>query len=317
MNINRHTPILFFVLCFALSGGSIAARATHRTTQENARRPDAAARVETVAFESKLVAAKLPYVVVLPPGYDAAASRNVRYPVLYLLHGLGGNPRHWLGFDLTKLAATRSMIFVAPVGRDGFYTDSVSKPNDKFESYIMRELIPDVDRRFRTRATREGRAIAGLSMGGYGALKFGVKHAEQFSFAGSMSGALASASYRRPEDLGQSFRALLTSIFGGADSQVKIENDLFRLVRETSVERRAALPFLYLDCGTEDFLFESNRLFATLLTEQKIPHEYRQLPGAHTPRYWTQQLPEVIEAAAHAMKIQASTPTANTATAGN
>jgi len=316
MNVNRHTATLFFIFTVILSGGNVIAHTTP-ATQESARRSDVAARVETVAFESKLVAAKLPYVVVLPPGYDAAASRAVRYPVLYLLHGLSGNPRNWLGFDLVKLAATRSMIFVAPVGRDGFYTDSVSKPNDKFESYIMRELIPDVDRRFRTRATREGRAIAGLSMGGYGALKFGVKHAEQFSFAGSMSGALASASYRRPEDLGQSFRALLTSIFGAADSRVKIENDLFRLVREASAERRAALPFLYFDCGTEDFLFESNRLFATLLTEQKIPHEYRQLPGAHTPRYWTQQLPEVIEAATRAMKIQASTPTANTATAGN
>lgn len=270
-----------------------------------------AARVETVDFESKLVGSKLPYIVVLPPGYDDASSRSVRYPVIYLLHGFGGNPRNWLGFDLIKHAARHRMIFVALEGRNSFYSDSATVPNEKFESYIMRELVPDVDRRFRTTPRREGRAVVGLSMGGYGALKLGLKYPSEFALAASMSGAVRSASYQRESDITQSFREVLVRIFGAADGKTKIENDLLRLVREFPTERRAELPFIYLDCGTEDFLFESNRAFANLLTEAKIKHEYRELPGSHTGKYWAQQLPEIIEVAARVVSV----PTAATAAA--
>ena len=82
-----------------------------------------------------------------------------------------------------------------PEGNNSWYTDSAAVPTDKYESYIMQELIPNVDKRFRTISTREGRAIAGLSMGGYGALKFGVKYPQQFVFVGSMSGALGAATW--------------------------------------------------------------------------------------------------------------------------
>ncbi len=82
------------------------------------------------------------------------------------------------------------------------------------------------------------------------------------------------------------------------DDPVRPANDIFKIVRELPAERFASLPFIYLDCGTEDFLIESNRQMAALLTERKIPHEYRQLPGKHDWPYWDRQVQEVLRLAA-------------------
>src|ERR1044071_5566858 len=135
-------------------------------------------RYETVQFESKLVGAPLPYNVLLRSAYKRGSSKNRRYPVLYLLHGLGGSAGDWVSerARLADYAASYPFIIVVPEGKDGWYTDSATEPNAKFESYFIEELMPDVARRFRTVAAREGRAVAGLSMGGYGSLKFALKH---------------------------------------------------------------------------------------------------------------------------------------------
>src|SRR5258708_33629365 len=151
--------------------------------------PAKTARVDTVKFESKMMGRELPYNVVLPPDYDK--QKTTRYPVLYLLHGLFGHYDNWVSKTrLKEHAAQFQIIIVTPEGNNGWYTDSATVPADKYESYILQELIPDVQQRYRTIETRAGRAVAGLSMGGYGALKFGVKHPESFVFAASMSGAL-------------------------------------------------------------------------------------------------------------------------------
>src|ERR1041385_6730043 len=151
-------------------------------------------RCETVPFESRLVGASLPYNVVLPADYNRASSKQKRYSVVYLLHGLGGSAADWVSnrSHLADYAAQYPFIIVVPEGKDGWYTDGIA-PAEKFESYFVEELIPDVDRRFRTLPAREGRAVAGLSMGGYGSMKFALKHPELFAFAASMSGALAVA----------------------------------------------------------------------------------------------------------------------------
>ncbi|HEX8557096.1 MAG TPA: alpha/beta hydrolase family protein [Pyrinomonadaceae bacterium] len=261
----------------------------------------AARRHETVAFESRLVGAPLPYNVILPAGYGSAGER--RYPVLYLLHGLGGGAGDWVSARarLAEHAAPYPFIVVAPEGRDAWYTDSATAPAEKFESYIVRELIPDVDRRFRTVAAREGRAVAGLSMGGYGSLKFGLKHPELFAFAGSMSGALQAASWLPDERLPAFVRPSIARVYGPADApdnETRKANDIFRLARALTPEQVRALPFLYLDCGTEDFLLGGNRDFAALLVEKKITHEFRQLPGGHSWPYWDRQVQEVLRLAA-------------------
>jgi putative tributyrin esterase len=273
----------------------------------------APARVDTVNFESKLVGQALPYHVVLPSDYDMLKERATRYPVLYLLHGLAGSHDDWVSnrAHLAEHAAHYRIIIVTPEGHDGWYTDSATVPNERYESYIVQELLPDVERRYRTIATRAGRAIAGLSMGGYGALKFGVKYPDKFIFAASMSGAHGAPTWD-PNDKGllAFVKPSIVRAYGAMDTPVRPANDLFKLFDELPAERIAQLPFLYLDCGTEDFLIDSNRALAALLLKRKIPHEFRELPGAHTWPYWDNQVQEILRIAARRLAApQASAAT--------
>jgi putative tributyrin esterase len=256
--------------------------------------------VEAVQFESRLVAAALPYNVVLPADYKRGSSKQKRYPVVYLLHGLTGSAGDWISnrAHLADHAAQYNFIIVVPEGHDGWYTDSATVPNEKYESYIVQELIPDVDRRFRTIPLREARAIAGLSMGGYGSLKFGLKYPALFAFAASMSGALAAPSLPLDETTPGWVRPSIERAYGAIDTQTRRDNDIFRIVRELPQASIAGLPYFYLDCGTEDGLLASNRDFAALLTEKKIPHEFRELPGQHDWPYWDRQVQEILKIAA-------------------
>lgn len=262
-------------------------------------------RVETVQLKSKLVGVTLPYNVVLPVDYEAAEARGARYPVLYLLHGLTGHYSDWTERSgVAAYAAQYHLIVVTPEGNNGWYTDSPTEPAEKYESYILQELIPDVDGRYRTIKAREGRAIAGLSMGGYGALKFGVKHPELFIFAGSLSGALKAGAWRQSELNDLTWALIKQTLQRAIGPEGSPTNDLFKLFREVPRERIGSLPYFYLDCGTEDLLFASNRELSGLLLERKIPHEYRQLPGKHEWPYWDAQVRDVLRLAAQ--KMQAS-----------
>lgn len=265
-------------------------------------------RVQTVHFESTMVGKTLPYNVLLPIDYNQRAARTKRYPVLYLLHGLTGHYTNWLEHaQLADYAKPYELIIIMPEGNDGWYSDSASVPTDKYESYIVRELIPDVEKRFRVSTKRGGRAIAGLSMGGYGALKFGVKYPELFAFAGSLSGALGAASWTEADLRGFEFIwRTLAPIFGLEDSPMRAANDVNKLYREVPASRIAALPYVYLDCGTEDPLLSSSRSLAAILLERKIPHEYRQLPGTHAWPYWDAQVQEVLRIAARKLREPAA-----------
>lgn len=262
------------------------------------------ARVRTIPFASKLVGKTLPYNVVLPVNYDKPSAASMRYPVLYLLHGLFGHYDNWTTkTKLSDYASRYSMIIVTPEGNDGWYTDSATVAADKYETYVIEELIPDVQHRYRTIKAREGRAVAGLSMGGYGALKFGVKYPEKFNFVASMSGAFGAASWTESDLRGlEAIWRTLSPVFGQADSPTRPANDLYKLYRELTPERIAALPFVYLDCGTEDQLLSGNRAFVDILLAKKIRHEYRQLPGTHAWTYWDTQVQEVLRIAARKLQ---------------
>jgi S-formylglutathione hydrolase FrmB len=260
------------------------------------------ASVETIQFRSSLINATLPYNVILPPDYRR--SKTTRYPVLYLLHGLGGHYGDWLvRTNVADYAAQYRMIIVMPEGNDSWYVDGAAGTNDKYESYILKELLPDVDKRYRTIQSRYGRGIAGLSMGGYGAIKFGLKTPSTFAFAGSMSGALSPASWTQ-DDLKnlKSIYDSLPAVFGAAGSDVRKTNDIFQIAQGLSAARIAGLPYFYLDAGTEDFFFEGNHRFADLLREKKIPHEYRELPGDHSWQFWNRQVKEVLKIAAEKLR---------------
>jgi S-formylglutathione hydrolase FrmB len=261
--------------------------------------------METVQFQSELIHRTLPYNVILPTDYDR--SRTTRYPVLYLLHGHTGHYGDWITHThLADYAAPYRMIIVTPEGDNSWYTDSAGVPADKYETYIVHELIPDVQRRYRTIEARYGRAIAGLSMGGYGAFKFALKYPESFAFAGSMSGSFGVTRYTVNE-IGTTNWDAFVQVFGPVGSETRKANDLFALTKELSPGRVAALPFFYFDCGTQDAPqhFDPNRELSQLFLEKKIAHEYRELPGGHDWDYWDAQVQEVVKIAAQRMR---STP---------
>lgn len=258
-------------------------------------------RVETVRFQSKMLNTTVPYNVILPTDYDT--SPTTRYAVLYLLHGLTGHYSDWASrSNVADYAQQYRLIVVMPEGNDGWYTNSATITTDKYESYILDELIPDVQQRYRTIEARYGRAIAGLSMGGFGAIKFGLKSPQTFVFAASMSGAFAIT--RIPEkDLGPLGQVLL-KLFGPTGSDTRKANDIFDILENLPATRVASLPYFYFDCGTEDPLptvFSSNRDLAKLMADKKIPHEFRQLPGDHSWSYWNRQVKHVLDVAADKM----------------
>ena len=245
--------------------------------------------VEDRSFDSVSLGRRMSYRVILPPGY---ADSLRRYPTLYLLHGLTGNYRDWeTRTDVFRYSRAFELVIVMPDGEDSWYTDSQGTPAAKFESYIARDLIADVDETYRTIATRHGRAIAGLSMGGYGALKFGLKYPRLFAFAGSFSGALGAGNANFTGGRNEKLAKELLTIYGPAGSQTRVDNDLVVALEKGDL---AALPFIYLDCGADDGLLEMNRAFAAALQKKKARYEYREVPGAHTWDYWDRQLPLML-----------------------
>lgn len=256
--------------------------------------------VQRVTLESKLLGRAIDYSILYPINYQRAGNAEKKFPVVYLLHGYTGHHTNWIERTRVALYATHFDLFIVMVeGENGWYTDSATVPNDKFESYILQELMPDVEKRFRVSAERDGRAIAGLSMGGYGALKFGFKYPSRFGMVASMSGALGAASWT-DSDLKnlEAVRQSLLKTLGPIGSSTRLQNDLLKLTREVSADGIKLLPVIYFDCGTEDQLFPTNRSYADLLVERKIPHEFRQLPGNHSWPYWDQQVREILSLAA-------------------
>ncbi len=252
--------------------------------------------VENHKLNSKLMAREMPYRVILPINYKLEKAQ--RYPVLYLLHGLTGHFDNWTDKSkLAEYAAKYNYVIVTPEGNNGWYSDSATVPTDRYETYITQELIPEIDKNFRTVADRNHRVVAGLSMGGYGSIKFGLKNAEMFALVGSFSGALGAASFT-DKILGNSWKVLtdsIMSVYAMEDSPTRKQNDIFRIVREMPADKVKTLPFIYLDCGTEDGLINSNRDFVNLLLEKKVKHEFRQLPGAHDWKFWDAQVQEFLE----------------------
>ena len=289
---NYKNKIALILLFFTVFSAAFSAAAQTVKPQAEVSKP----ALETYKLNSKLMAREMPYRVILPSNYNAETGK--KFPTLYLLHGLTGHFDNWANnTKLTDYAKNYNYIIVMLEGDNGWYTDSSSVANDKYESYIVQELIPEIDKKYRTVSDREHRAIAGLSMGGYGSIKFGLKYPEKFILAGSFSGALQAASFTE-KMLGNGWKALTDSIvgvYGADDSQTRKDNDIFKIVREMPAEKIKNLPFIYSDCGTEDGLIATNREFSALLLEKKIPHEFRELPGVHDWKFWNAEIVEFLQ----------------------
>ncbi len=253
--------------------------------------PAAHVTVRDETFHSTSLNRDMKYRIVLPAGYDVSSQR---YPVIYLLHGLAGSYVDWeTRTRLDEVVASYPLIVVMPDAGDSWYTNSITNPQDKFEDYIAKDLIAQIDENYRTIQARYARAIGGLSMGGYGAAKFALKYPQTWIFAASFSGALdiTNPSFKIP--FGEKYNQQVLEIYGPAGSATREQNNIYALARKADPER---LPFLWIVCGTEDGLLGQNHQFIDLLAERKIPHFYAESAGAHTWEFWDEQLPSMLAA---------------------
>lgn len=250
---------------------------------------------------SGLMGRNMPYRVVFPDDYKTNPEQ--RYAVVYLLHGLTGHHNDWTDRSkLAEFALKHRFIIVTPEGDDGWYSDSPAIPADKYESYIVKELIPEIDKRFRTLPGREHRVIAGLSMGGYGALKFGIKFPNMFTLVGSFSGAFVTGQWSESVGGNKLIGKSLDKVYGPPNSESRKKNDLFSLVRALTPDKVRGLPYIYLSCGTEDVFIKTNRDFLALLNEKNVPNQASFTKGGHDWGFWSDQVGQFLEIADSRLK---------------
>jgi S-formylglutathione hydrolase FrmB len=262
----------------------------------------ASPRAECRSVPSKLLGKKVQYCILLPPSYDSDKSR--RYPVVYFLHGLGQNAEAMVdsgGFNLTQDLWEQMQIgeflIAAPDGDRSFFINSKDGKRP-YEDFIVQEFLPFIESHFRTKEGRKTRGIAGVSMGGYGALHLALRHPDLFSAVSANSAALISNPPQGKVDANSAtaISQALGNAFGTPfDRAFWDRNSPFTLVRENPAS--AADLKIYFDCGTEDD-FGFNRgaqEFHDLLASKHIPHEFHLYPGGHDINYFAEHLPDSFQ----------------------
>jgi putative tributyrin esterase len=232
----------------------------------------------------------LPQPVTSQIGMKGVKKKLSRYPVLYLLHGLSDDHSTWSQrTSIIRYASEYPLIVVMPTTGRGWYTDAVD--GYAYESAIVKELPELVEQWFPAQTNRAGRFLAGLSMGGYGAMKLALKFPERYAKAVSHSGGFLTDGWiKDPEN---ERRDEYTRIFGRKFKGT--DNDIFQLARKfANGKNRAKLPKLRLDCGRDDFCLEVNEMFHGHLKRLKIPHQYQLHPGEHEWGYWDKHIQETL-----------------------
>ena len=278
-------------LSFLLAGGSAAAQS----------------RIDCDALNSHILKQLVHYCVYLPSGYDQGAKQKPpkRYPMLYFLHGLGDNEQTlfnsggWTMLDdLRRQHKMGDFLIVAPEGRRTFFINSADG-STRYSDFFLREFLPHIERKYRIRPGRAGRAISGISMGGYGALRFAFAHPELFSAVSAQSAALMTES---PQMLDSASRAgsplagVLAAVFGNPINVSHWNaNSPFVLAKRNSVALKKMA--IYFNCGQDDnYGFEKGA--AALhdeLQKEGVKHEYHAYPGDHSLTYFLSHFAEVME----------------------
>lgn len=252
--------------------------------------PAQSSRMRDERVQSAALGRSVPYRVLLPADYGQQARR---YPVLYLLHGLTGGYTDWsTRTRLVEYTRTQPLIIVMPDAGNSWYTNAAGDPSAKFEDFVLADLVADVEKKFDAIASRDARAIAGLSMGGYGAVKMALKRPAQFVFAGSFSGAMPAG---HDPEYGRQFGTefvRMQAIFGPPGSETRRDNDVYALAEAVPP---STAPYVYFDCGTSDGLLESNRRLAAVLQKGGVRYEYHEVPGAHSWAYWDARVRVMVD----------------------
>jgi len=295
--------------------------------------------VRTDSIRSQALGVTKQLVVYLPPSYGATQSAARRYPVAIYLHGAWGSESDWtvhgkLAETMDSLVATgmREMIVVMPDGDDGWWTtwhalndvaacrrtprqenaDTYCVPWPKYDDYVVHDVLAFTDSAYRTVPRRESRAIAGLSMGGYGAISIAARNPRTFSVAASHSGVLRPALMADSSTLRTSgavtmrdarTRDELRMVSGarwtmiepafGADSVSWIARDPTHLMQQL-LRRGDPLPALFVDVGTDDYLLPMSRSFRDNMQALQVPLQYAEWSGRHDWSYWRTHLPQSL-----------------------
>ena len=263
-------------------------------------------RIDCSAMKSSILKRPVHYCTYIPSGYDAAVKRapGRTFPILYFLHGLGDNEQTlfnsggWtLIDDLRNHNELGEFLIVAPEGGRSFYVNSADG-SVRYSDFFLQEFMPQIERKYRIHGRAE-RAISGISMGGYGALRFAFAHPELFSAVSAQSAALITES---PQQLDMAARsgvpilAVLAPVFGRPiDPPHWNENNPFLLARKnaTSLQKMA----IYFNCGQDDnYGFEKGAAaLHEQLVKEHVKHEYHPYPGDHSITYFLSHFAEVLE----------------------
>jgi S-formylglutathione hydrolase FrmB len=255
----------------------------------------ATGRVECNNLPSKILSRQVPYCIVLPPSFDANKTRQ--FPILYFLHGLGDNEQFFihsgawnLTEDMWEKGALKEFLIATPEAGASFYIDSRDGKN-RYEDFLLQEFFPYIEKRYRAAPGRGHRAIAGISMGGYGALHLAFRHPQLFASAGAHSAALID---KLPAFLGSSPDSprarVLGAVFGSPPDPVFWDrNSPLALARTANL---AGLK-IYFDCGDQDdYGFETGAAaLDKILSSRQVPHEFHIYPGRHDAVYFGEHLP--------------------------
>ncbi len=258
---------------------------------------------EGLLIHSKILNKDVRYTVYLPFDYKTSSRY---YPVVYLLHGYTDNDTGWLQFGEANMIADEAiakreippMILVMPDAGLSWYINSYND-SVRYEDFFFKEFIPYVEQQFRIRAEKRYRAVAGLSMGGYGTLVYALKHPDMFSACAAFSSGI----YTDDEIINMNdkrwekvFGPVLNGSLKGKDRLTKhfYENDPIYLMQHLDPSKIRSVRF-YIDCGDDDFLYKGNSTLHIIMRDLKIPHEYRVRDGRHQWSYWRSGLPEGLK----------------------
>jgi S-formylglutathione hydrolase FrmB len=232
--------------------------------------------VDTINVYSPSMKKDLKNVVILPDSYN---TQSKTYPVLYLLHGAYGDYSNWITKvpEIKNYSNEYQIIIVCPDGDPfSWYFDSPVDPKYRYETYITKELIPEIDQKYHSIPSRKGRAVTGLSMGGHGAFYLTFKHPDLFGAAGSMSGGVNFLKFTKNWNLAK-------RLGNYEDHKDNWKNNT--VINMTGMAKDKNLKLIF-DCGVDDFFYEVNKELHLKLLEQNIPHDYSERPGKHNWKYW-------------------------------
>lgn len=245
-----------------------------------------ASKVDTLSVASPSMHKLVKCVVVTPDSYMQSKNtkRTQKYPVVYLLHGYSDNYSGWIKKvpEIKRLVDQLQIIIVCPDGGYGsWYFDSPVNPNYRYETFVSRELLTYIDGHFSTIANRKGRAIAGLSMGGHGALYLAIRHSELYGAAVSMSGGVDFTPFPAQWDIAKYLGEY-------PQNAERWKTNTVQYLVGALKNNQLAISF---ECGVSDFFIDVNRKLHQTLLENKIDHDYTERPGAHNWPYWGNALP--------------------------